>query len=348
MSKHESERLGWIERAYGALPLSPWAVGGAIAGVLVLAFGVSELAFGRHLLLLEVEDTIATMMRFQARTAVANMLLAAFLPTAYIYLLRGHRGTLGALRSDLGCSDTEFAALIARIGNYNPLALGLSGLAGVGCVLLMTRVTTPAHIDPWQWSALPHEMRWTRVLVPWVGWWIGVLILAVSVESNRLAPLASRLSRVDLPDLRPFRPFTRQALLNTLLMILFGAFGLLTIAESGSWALVLGFWIVSMGAMAIGLVVWLLPVFRVVRDAKRSELDWCRDALVREGAKLREGGALRSRVSELVAWEERVQSIGEWPIDSPALRKILLYSLIPLGSWAGGALVERFIDSLLG
>ena len=58
--------------------------------------------------------------------------------------------------------------------------------------------------------------------------------------------------------------------------------------------------------------------------------------------------AERSRIEELVAWEARIQAVGEWPLDAPALRRFLLYSLIPLGSWAGGALVERFVDSLLG
>ncbi len=32
-------RLGWTERAYASIPLSPAMLGTAIAGVLVLAFG---------------------------------------------------------------------------------------------------------------------------------------------------------------------------------------------------------------------------------------------------------------------------------------------------------------------
>jgi hypothetical protein len=49
----------------------------------------------------------------------------------------------------------------------------------------------------------------------------------------------------------------------------------------------------------------------------------------------------------LLAWESRVERVPEWPIDAGALRRIALYLLIPLGSWMGGALVERLVDALL-
>ena len=38
----------------------------------------------------------------------------------------------------------------------------------------------------------------------------------------------------------------------------------------------------------------------------------------------------------------------EWPFDASTLARFGLYLLIPLGSWAGGALVERLINAILG
>ena len=63
----EQVRLGWTERAYASIPLSPAVVGTAIAGVLVLAFGASEFALDRHLLLSDIEDLPAV-----ARIAVVH------------------------------------------------------------------------------------------------------------------------------------------------------------------------------------------------------------------------------------------------------------------------------------
>ena len=169
----ERVRLGWTERAYASIPLSPAVVGAGVAGVLVLAFGASELALGRHLLLRDYPNLPPL-----ARTAVVNCLLAGYLPTAYIYVLRRVRGTLGQLRGDLDCSDAEVADLRARIGRYGPVALGLAALAGVGFVALITRTTTSPLENPWAWTALPIEVRWHRVLGLWIGPWIGIFLLA--------------------------------------------------------------------------------------------------------------------------------------------------------------------------
>ncbi len=230
----ERVRLVWTERAYASIPLSPAMVGAAIAGVLVLAFGVSEFALGRHLLLSDVEE-----LPFVARLAVVHCLLAAYLPTAYIYLLRGYRDTLGQLRGDLDCSGAEVADLRARIGRYGPVARGLACVASIGIMLWMTRATTPPLEDPWAWSAMGQEVRWHRVLALWHSPWAGILVLAGIFEGGRLRRLATRVSRVDLLDLRPLRPFTRQAGLQALLLAgLFGIAALTsTFVQSGFWVL---------------------------------------------------------------------------------------------------------------
>ena len=171
----------------------------------------------------------------------------------------------------------------------------------------------------------------------------------VIAEGDRIARLATRLSRVDLLDLQPLRPFTRQAVFNSLVIAGCVGIGVLAMAESGFWGVVLWYWTGSVVAIAIGLVLALLPVHRLIRDAKRTQLDWCRDALIRERTKLQEGGAERSRIDEIVAYRDVVEGVSAWPADSATfVRFSLLYLLIPLGSWAGVAIVERFVDSLLG
>mgnify|MGYP000099034232 CR=1 FL=1 len=37
----------------------------------------------------------------------------------------------------------------------------------------------------------------------------------------------------------------------------------------------------------------------------------------------------------------------EWPFDAPTLTRFFLYVAIPLGSWLGGALVERLLGAAL-
>ncbi len=54
------------------------------------------------------------------------------------------------------------------------------------------------------------------------------------------------------------------------------------------------------------------------------------------------------RIEEIVAYRGVVEGVSAWPGDSSNFVRFSLLLLIPLGSWAGGAVVERFIDSLLG
>ena len=63
---------------------------------------------------------------------------------------------------------------------------------------------------------------------------------------------------------------------------------------------------------------------------------------------MEDGSSSPTRVDELLAWEARIDAVREWPLDTTAVARFALYLLIPLGSWSAAALVERWIDHLLG
>jgi hypothetical protein len=54
-----------------------------------------------------------------------------------------------------------------------------------------------------------------------------------------------------------------------------------------------------------------------------------------------------SKLPGLLAYKREVASVREWPFDAPALTRFFLYVAIPLGSWVGGALVERLLGAVL-
>jgi hypothetical protein len=54
-------------------------------------------------------------------------------------------------------------------------------------------------------------------------------------------------------------------------------------------------------------------------------------------------------LADLVAYEARVASISTWPFDlSTLVRFAALYVALGLGSWLGAAVVERFVDAVVG
>jgi hypothetical protein len=98
----------------------------------------------------------------------------------------------------------------------------------------------------------------------------------------------------------------------------------------------------------------LLPVRGVhlrIRTAKLDELDRVNRAIHGDAEALHRS-ALSKRetipsLADLVAYRSLVDAAREWPFDASTFRRFGLYLMIPLGSWMGGALVERLIDGLL-
>jgi len=53
-------------------------------------------------------------------------------------------------------------------------------------------------------------------------------------------------------------------------------------------------------------------------------------------------------LAEAAAYQHVIEGVREWPFDSSTVVRFAIYLLIPLGSWFGGAMVERLVDSWLG
>ena len=71
-------------------------------------------------------------------------------------------------------------------------------------------------------------------------------------------------------------------------------------------------------------------------------------ATVRKRARLSADSAeAATRLPGLIAYRGAIESAREWPLDTPAVGRFLLYLAIPLGGWLGGALVERLLGLAL-
>lgn len=345
----------WTERVYGAFRAAPARIGTAFAGLLIAAFVGSEIALGRHDLLRGAEDPM--LLLSEPQIAVLHCLVLAFLPTAYVYLLRGSRQALVQLRPLLGCSDRELVELAAEVGTYSRQGTALAGLAGIFVVALATMQTTPETYR-FAWQLWSPEVWWHRALGLPMGWWLGWFAFAVLAESNRLSRLAERLTSVDLLDLRPLSPFTRRALANTLLVVALASLLSLFLLESGFvgpimeskyLGVTIQVWIFTAVLAAGSLVLPVRGVHHRIRSAKQAELDWCRDALrgARAALAAGRGDPDRCRMDEFVAYLELVEGVREWPFDISTVVRFSLYLMLPIGSWLGGALVERLVNALL-
>ena len=83
-----------------------------------------------------------------------------------------------------------------------------------------------------------------------------------------------------------------------------------------------------------------------IRAEKHTELERLREQI--RAARTQTDAALDSpRLANLVGYYQLIDSAREWPVDAANLLKFLGYLLLGLGSWLGGAVVERILDSAI-
>ncbi len=327
----------WTLRAYDALPGNPILIGTAFAFGMLTAFFVGRAIFGG------AENPTPG----ELQVAVTQILITAYCATAYVYVQMMARRTtrdLSLINPDLPNQH----AIVDRAGKHSKWILPLVGTAsyltiGIG----VTNATTLAGTSPWSWQGWSYDVFWHRATTVAFVYWIGCFSYVIAVESTRLSRLSSRLGTLDLLDMQPYQPLIRQGLTNALLV--FGMVSVLSLlgVESRYWPALIGFWISFTVLAWIGLMLPLRGIRRKFKATKNQELEWCRGRLKVSRDALKSGSADGPSVADTLAYQSMIENQRNWPFKNSILVRFSLYLLIPLGSWLGGALVERGLDLIL-
>jgi hypothetical protein len=235
-------------------------------------------------------------------------------------------------------------------GPGGPLAraLSLSGIPiGIAMVYLEPSVSMFAEA-----SLSDPVFIWALVRVAiFVG-----LVTHLIVADVRATRCYARLSHdwiiVDLLDVRSLAPVARRGQRSVLTWALFSSiFSLFWIGNAASRgnALLL---VLILGLATAAYFVPLFEIRKNIRAAKHAELDGLREQIRSErefaGAAAAPGAEQSPRLANLVTYYQLIESTSEWPIGATNLVRLALYLVLGLGSWLGGALVERVVDGLLG
>ena len=248
---------------------------------------------------------------------------------------------------DLTVSPAVYRAQLQGTTHFRPWVLRLS-LAGAAVPLL---------------SGIPSGRTSTLFLEPdsTLVWWIATRTIywcsMAGVLSTGIAAIARYVSlgryhaNVDLLDLDLLAPWPRGGL-RAALGVLGSAiifFPVSVVYGMTSWLNLL----LYSPFLVLGVAAFLLPNVGIrsrIRKAKIAELRRVRAAIAGKPGALTDSpvAARQERLSlaDLLAYQERIESLREWPMDARAFRRFGLYMLIPLGSWLGSALVERGLDLL--
>jgi hypothetical protein len=340
----------WV-RIAAETSLSPGWLLVAFPAVLYPAYLLLEALFGRGLA--AAMDFVGD---FEARSLPFWAASLGYISMMGVYVARGTLRDLDALRQVLTGGEAAYVELRQQLIRFERRRLWVGGLAGLAFFCLGAELS----IERWtrlvagEWS-----LRATCAVAAGSALWIVLgRVTVYLVDSARLySRIGERSVAVDLLDLAPLSRLARHGLRIVLLLVIIWAPGVATwtvgnpFASSSptTFAIFGGLWLVPLAA-----AVFVLPVRglrRQIRTRKADKLTQLREEIRRDeelAAKLGPDSAQAgARLPGLLAFEKRIESVREWPFDSPTLTRFFLYVAIPLGSWVGGALVERLLGAAL-
>jgi len=281
---------------------------------------------------------------------LVNAALIGYAPAALRIGRRGIARDLDALRSHLRCTDAEFNEVRDEINGPGGLLARALGLIGVPMGIAVVYLDPSASVAS-KASLSDPAFAWALVRIPLFLGLLWRLIVAEFRATRCYAVLSRDWMIVDLLDVRSLAPLARRGQRSVLtwavFLSIFSLFWLGDSAARSNFSLL----VLVMSLATAAYFVPLIAIRRKIRATKNVELDQLREEIRCElevmGAAA-PGAEQSPRLANLVSYYQLIESTSEWPIDATSLVKLALYLVLGLGSWLGGALVERMLDGLLG
>jgi hypothetical protein len=284
-------------------------------------------------------------------THVVDATLIGLLLAGHAHLYLGAVSDLRELRPLLRGGDTNFERLTRAVPNLSmPIRTGVTifGLVGgfhiaIRDPILSERFSHFAGSDPrYLFFVLQNVL-------------FGVLssrLFAAEVHMTRAYARLGEQVEVDLFDPSRLLVFARKGLRSVVVWVLISsALSMLWVLDSAGQANVT----LALGSLTLLTVALIGPARGIhlrIATVKAAEL-----ARVTEGIRLERAATLAprradappedARLGNLIQYQEFVKSIREWPFDVSIVARSLLLIVLGVGSWLGGAVVERLLGLAL-
>jgi len=259
------------------------------------------------------------------------------------WVLRGAQRDFDALRPVLRVSEKEAVSMRAGLVRFPRRDLLIAGFSGMAAGLALNMaVTLLLH------SEVARDRIWRIPRDLLLSWLVARLMFVALELGRRFSRLGDEHAQIDLLDPRPLAPFARFAL-RSAGSILVGASLCAPLFEELEALPVTIAIVVWIGLLAVGAL--LLPVrgvHRRIRSLKQAELSRVRGMIsaTRQNAlAVGHPQALASAAAlhGLAAYLTLVVGLSEWPFETATLVKFAAYLALPVGSWFGGAIMQRLI-----
>jgi hypothetical protein len=324
--------LPWEVRLAELLPLPAFGIGAALTVLLLLCFALEQWIHGFPFWAAPTGSRFP----YSAETHASAMaaLLFGYFVAAYGYVFVATRADLAEIGSEVPLHDIVWPS--RWVG---------------GALVVLLWIWMSSAVGPISTGDLSAPFR-NGVVTPLAGffltaWVFGRLVYFTVSGARSAADAAAASLQIDVFRPHSLQRFGRIGLRLSLVWILGVTLLSLTLLSDPNPEDVPARWPIMVVTIGLAILALLLPVRGVqrrLRAAKTAELDHLDDEIhrVRQSTEAAPG-----RIGDLLATRAFVAAVPEWPFDAPTLMRFVLFLLIPLGSWLGGAFVERALSAVL-
>ena len=197
-------------------------------------------------------------------------------------------------------------------------------------------------------SATDPVFVWSLGRTMLMGWLLARFSVYDFKTTRTYLALGRRAAKVDLLDIRTLSPFVRRGQRSALTWMLFSTiFSLFWLGDAAAQSN-LRLLLAALSMATFSFVGPLVALRENIVAEKHKELDALREQ-IRLARDTTDADEARNspQLANTVAYYQLIESAREWPIDAANLLRFIAYLLLGLGSWLGGAVVERILDSAL-
>ncbi|MCZ6784980.1 MAG: hypothetical protein O7G30_16905 [Proteobacteria bacterium] len=344
---HRSD-VGWLQ-ALESRPGGFLWLGLALAALVLTGMFLWWQAFGFWATVFDSREPLG--ISFDGRNHLTMALLLAFVFSASRWARHEAVRSLRSLERTSTLSAEIFAVQVRRAAapSLAARAVSIAGGTLLGVVIIALTSNQPGiylRLAPWDahhvWAIANNVVVFTIMFqagfVTAAGW-------------KALDQVSRSLPQIDLLDREGMEQIGRFGLPGAVLWLVGSSIAsFLAWGMENVWPLV---WILSatLGLATFSLLRPAQIVHRRLGAAKRAELGRVREriAAARETTLSLDRRAADEAplLASLLAYELRIESVREWPFDTPTLVRFGALALLAVGSWLGGAVVERALGAIL-
>ncbi len=291
-------------------------------------------------------------------TLIAFIALLGASLSIFIILAQGAQQDL-SMFDGVDCQKTLKSESVTKevvIAHLNGFLLCcVTNLALSGSLIGWLRFMTPSYLAE---SGVADTLT---VGLTNISMWLMGVILAHQVAFGRRQYLAfcdfSKLTDINLLRIKRYQIFTLQPMRYLLILVTYTSLCILMVeilADPIQYERLVNLILIPMGVLLTMFGYFFLRPVVIIRDriqlAKTKELANIQSAINGDRSKL-----VHTQIShiaeefsapDLMRYEEKIESLWEWPIQGN-LQRLVLYVMLPPIAWVLAALVERLVDQLI-